>query len=109
VSPLSRTGALRIAAATLFVVAFALRRSELRVVRLLREQRAFERLNPLDRLSLRRLVRVGAATLVNEGRYAFIPDGYASFRRRRRVRALLVLGMLLGTLLVLWRRGFFAT
>jgi hypothetical protein len=98
---------LRAAAAALFLAAFALRYSEARVVRLLRDRIPFERLNPLGRLVLRRLVRVGAATLVDQGNYAFIPDGYASFRRRRRVRALLVMGLLLIVLLVLWQRGVF--
>jgi hypothetical protein len=102
-----RADAVRVAAAALFLVAFAFRRSEVRVVRLLRDNVSFERLNALDRLTLRRLARVGAATLVGEGRYAFIPDGYASFRRRRRVRAIVVLGLLLVTLVVLWRRGVF--
>ena len=105
--PLSRTAALKTAAAALFLVSFAFRRSELRVVRLLRDKIPFERLNALDRLTLRRLVRMGAATLMDEGRYAFIPDGYASFRSRRRVRALVVLGFLLVTLVVLWQRGSF--
>ena len=89
---------LRVAAAAMFLAAFALRRSEVRVVRLLRDRIPFEQLNALDRFQLRRLVRVGAATLVDEGRYAFIPDGYGSFRRRRRVRALL----LIGGVLVAW-------
>ena len=97
--------ALRVAAAVLFLAAFALRRSEVRVVRLLRDRIPFERLNLLDRLVLRRLVRVGAATLVDQGRYAFIPDGYASFRRRRRVRALVVIGLLLVVLVVLYQQG----
>ena len=87
--------ALWIAAAGALLAAFALRRSEIRVVRLLRDRVAFERLPALDRFALRRLVRAGAATLVDAGRYAFIPDGYASFRRRRRLRALVVLGGLL--------------
>jgi hypothetical protein len=99
---------LRIGAAAAFVAAFAVRRSEIRVVRMLRDRIPFERLNALDRLVLRRLVRVGAATLVDQGRYAFIPDGYASFRRRRRVRALLVIALLLLTLGVLWQRGVLA-
>jgi hypothetical protein len=99
---------LRVAAAAMLLAAFALRRSEVQVVRRLRDRIPFERLNALDRLVLRRLVRVGAATLVDEGRYAFIPDGYASFRRRRRVRALLVIALLLLTLGVLWQRGVLA-
>jgi hypothetical protein len=96
---------LRIGAAAAFLAAFALRRSEVRMVRLLRNRVPFEQLNALERFQLRRLVRVGAATLVDEGRYAFIPDGYASFRRRRRLRALVVIGGLLVILAVLWQRG----
>jgi hypothetical protein len=103
----ARTVALKTGAAALFLVVFAFRHSEIRVVRLLRDKLPFERLNALDRLTLRRLVRVGAATLVDAGRYAFIPDGYASFRRRRRVRALVVLGLLVFTLAILWQRGAF--
>ena len=99
---------LRVGAAVLFLAAFALRRSEIHVVRLLRDRIPFDRLNALDRLVLRRLVRVGAATLVDEGRYAFIPDGYTAFRRRRRTRALLVIALLLLTLAVLWQRGVLA-
>ena len=99
---------LRIGAAAAFLAAFALRRSEVRVVRLLRSRVPFEQLNALERFQLRRLVRVGAATLVDEGRYAFIPDGYTAFRRRRRTRALLVIALLLLTLAVLWQRGVLA-
>ena len=104
-----RADAVRVAAAGLFLVGFAFRRSEVHVVRLLRDKVPFERLNALDRLTLRRLVRVGAATLVGEGRYAFIPDGYASFRRRRRVRAIVILSLLAVTLVVLWQRGVFGS
>ena len=98
---------LRIGAAAAFLAAFALRRSEVRVVRLLRSRVPFEQLNTLERFQLRRLVRVGAATLIDEGRYAFIPDGYTAFRRRR-TRALLVIALLLLTLAVLWQRGVLA-
>ena len=87
----TRTELLRVASLGLFVAAMVVRRSERGVVLLLREQVPFERLNAVQRWSLRRLVRHGAATLVGEGRYALIPDGYASFRHRRRVRALGVL------------------
>lgn len=96
--------ALAIVAAGAFLAAFTLRRSEIRVVRLLRDRIPFDRLHALDRFTLRRMVRVGAATLVDEGRYAFIPDGYASFQRRRRVRALVVMSFLLIGFLVLSQR-----
>jgi len=94
-----------VATAGLLVLVFAMRRSEIRLARMLRDRVLFIRLNPLDRWVLRRLVRNGAATLVDEGRYAFIPDGYAAFRVRRRVRALALMGLLLGAVAVLWWRG----
>jgi hypothetical protein len=87
------------------LAAMVLRRSEREVVRLLREQVPLERLNPVRRWALRRLVRNGAATLLDEGRYALIPDGYAAFRRRRRLRALGVFTLMVLALLGLWLRG----
>lgn len=79
------------AAAVLFAVAFLVRRSEIRLVRQLRDRYRFHGLNALERWLLRRLVRHGAATLVDEGHYAFIPDGYASYRARRRKRGVVAL------------------
>jgi hypothetical protein len=103
-----RTDVLRLSAAALLGFVFAMRRSEARLVRQLRDRFTFYRLNPLDRWVLRRLVRNGVATLVDEGRYAFIPDGYASFRTRRRVRGLVLLAMLALALVILWRLGALA-
>ena len=102
---MSRSEILQLATGVLFVAALAIRWSELRLVRRLAGNSLPERLNPLDRWSLRRLVRNGSATLVGEGRYAFIPDGYAVFRRRRRVRALVWIGLLLVALVILWQQG----
>ena len=97
-----RTDVLRLSAATLLAFVFIMRRSEARLVRQLRDRFTFYRLNPLDRWVLRRLVRNGVATLVDEGRYAFIPDGYASFRARRRARGMVLLGLLLVVWLAVW-------
>jgi hypothetical protein len=96
-----RTDVLRLSAATLLGFVFVMRRSEARLVRQLRDGFTFYRLNPLDRWVLRRLVRNGVATLVDEGRYAFIPDGYASFRARRRVRAFVLMALFALALLIL--------
>ena len=95
-----RTDLLRGGSTVLLLLAFAARRSEIRLVRQLRDRFVPHRLNPLDRWVLRRLVRNGAATLVDEGRYAFIPDGYAAFRARRRVRALIALLVVLAAAVV---------
>jgi hypothetical protein len=96
-----RTDVLRLSAAALLGFVFVMRRSEARLVRQLRDRFTFYRLNPLDRWVLRRLVRNGVATLVDEGRYAFIPDGYASFRARRRVGAFLLMALFGVALLIL--------
>ena len=82
----------------MFVFAFLVRRSEIRLVRQLQDRYRFHQLNVLDRWVLRGLVRHGAATLVDEGRYAFIPDGYASYRARRRKRGVVLLLLVAATI-----------
>jgi hypothetical protein len=95
------------------LLAVAVRGTERRLVRGLESQGAtgpdravaLQGLGPLGRLILRRLVAVGAVKFVAGEKYYLDPDGYAGFRHRRRMRALVILGLLLVVIGVMWWRG----
>lgn len=59
----------------------------------------------LKRLALKRLVSVGAIKAAGGVKHYLAPEGYAAFRHRRRIRALVILGALLAVMGVMWWRG----
>jgi hypothetical protein len=99
-------------AVTLGILLLAVALRERRLVRGLESQEATAPdravallgLSGLGRLILRRLVAVGAVKVVAEEKYYLVPEGYAGFQRRRRMRALVILGMLLVVIGVMWWR-----
>jgi hypothetical protein len=97
----------------IMLLAVALRGTERRVVRGLESKAATAPdravallgLGPLGRLILRRLVAVGAVKAMAEEKYYLEREDYTLFRRRRRMRALVILGVLLVVIGVMWWRG----
>jgi hypothetical protein len=93
---------LQILAIPLFAVAMALHGAERRTVRRLRKAEATSpetaverpRTRRLGRWQLARLEKAGALVRTDDGRWYFVAEGYAGFRRKRRKRAAVVLGLL---------------
>jgi hypothetical protein len=107
---MTRTEILRVIAAMAWVVAIAMLASERRIVRTLRRADATDpgraaalaSLTPVSRFRLRRLMRGGAVVAAAPGRFYLDPAGFARYRRSRRRRALIVLGVALPAIGALW-------
>ena len=108
-----RLDGLRLVTSLLMVLALATRNGERRVVRTLRLALALgpdsaiplPGLKALRKLGLRRLVTVGAVVGVAEGKYYLDEAALLAFRRRRRLLALVLLGLIGATIGVMWWRG----
>ena len=108
-----RTDILRVVSLALVVVVLSLRRAERRLVGRLSAAGASGRddavrlseLGWRERLALKRLVWSRAVGLAGSETYFIDPAGYEAFRKRRRVRAAMVLGLVLVLAAVAWWRS----